>query len=221
MSTRVLTGKGLAMAVALTVGLVLGCSGRLDFDPDATGTTAPARAGEEPGTGTPGNAPAEPSQPAPNGAPGTGTENPAPGAMSAQPSAVAMPADAGAPQAEPKSEPPPPVATGCDNLEALDILIDKCGKCHGQQSPTKGLDLVSPGVLTRLVDVRSTCQGRMLLEEGPTGAGGFFLDKLDGPVMGCGVQMPFGVPPLTETERACLDSWAEQAVQRVKMGVTP
>ena len=105
---------------------------------------------------------------------------------------------------------------------ALDIMVDKCGKCHGEVSPTKGLDLVSPGVLTRLVEVRSTCQGRLLLEEGDDGAAvGFFIDKLDGPVAGCGIQMPFGVPPLTEAERACLDSWANQAVSRVKMGVTP
>jgi hypothetical protein len=109
----------------------------------------------------------------------------------------------------------PPAQAGCaDGLDAVQIMAAKCGLCHGQNSPTKGLDLVSPGLDMRLVGIRSTCFNREFLEVRPGPVQGFFLEKLEGPVDSCGVIMPFATPPLTPEEKACLYDWAGKAVAR-------
>jgi hypothetical protein len=133
--------------------------------------------------------------------------------------APAVAADAMAammPVAPPDAAPPPSAcAPGPD---ALTLLSMKCGGCHNPMNPAKGLDLRSPGLAARVVDVASSCQGRPLLV-GRTGSpAGHLLDKMDGPVPGCGNQMPFGGPALSAQERACLHEWAVQAIAKVLNG---
>ncbi len=112
-----------------------------------------------------------------------------------------------------------PAPSGCaPGLDALAIMSAKCGLCHGEVSPTKGLDLVSPGISRRLVGVRSACNNRDFLEVGAGAARGYFLEKLYGAVEGCGEIMPFAAPPLSPDELACLVDWAGLAVAR---GVEP
>lgn len=133
---------------------------------------------------------------------------------SGAPAPAPMTADAGAPMA-----PPAPAAGPCpEGTDALKLLATRCGDCHGATDKAKGLDLASPGVAARVVGVKSTCQGKLLLDPAASGASGFLLDKLNGPVAGCGQQMPYGMPALTAPERACLIDWADKAVARLRSG---
>jgi hypothetical protein len=98
-------------------------------------------------------------------------------------------------------------------------MVQKCGTCHGERTPTKGLDLVTPGVTARLVGIRSGCNARPFLDPmGSGSASSYFIEKLDGPVTGCGGQMPFGAAPLTPDERSCLEEWADSAIARGQVG---
>jgi hypothetical protein len=112
----------------------------------------------------------------------------------------------------------PPASVCPPDTDALAIMVTKCGACHNATTPTKELDLVTPGVARRLVGIKSTCDNRNFLEPPPGPARGYFLDKLMGPVEGCGEIMPFAAPPLTSEEKSCLFDWIEKAVAR---GVTP
>jgi hypothetical protein len=115
--------------------------------------------------------------------------------------------------------PPAPVASPCpEGTDALALLAARCGDCHGATDRAKGLDLASPGVAARLVGVKSTCGGKPLLDPAGPGTTGLLLEKLQGPVAGCGQQMPYGMPPLPAAERACLIEWAERAIARVRGG---
>jgi hypothetical protein len=117
----------------------------------------------------------------------------------------------------PTSDPPPatPPAAGCaPGLDALTIMAQRCGSCHGERAPTKGLDLISAGVGKRLVNVRSTCMSLPFLPGTGDAATSYFIEKLDGPVAGCGGQMPFSAAPLTPEERSCLIDWSDKAIAR-------
>jgi hypothetical protein len=87
------------------------------------------------------------------------------------------------------------------------ILVPKCGTCHGKATPAAGLDLVSPGAKTRLLDVPSRACGTRVLVVAKPAVGGHFFDKLAGSVNGCGVQMPPGGPMLSPGEIQCLKDW--------------
>jgi hypothetical protein len=100
------------------------------------------------------------------------------------------------------------------------VFKDKCGGCHGATAPTKGLDLVTAGVGARTVDVVSTCNKKPLVSSTLVAGApsGHLLDKLAGPVTGCGVQMPAGGTPLTPTEMACVKEWALKAIDTATAG---
>ena len=129
------------------------------------------------------------------------------------------PSTPAAPDAKPAAT-TPPSASACPNgLDALTIMAQRCGTCHGERTPTKGLDLVTAGVVGRLVGVKSTCSGRPFLDPNAAGSSAsYFIEKLDGPVAGCGGQMPFGAAALTPDERACLEEWADRAIARGQVG---
>jgi hypothetical protein len=94
---------------------------------------------------------------------------------------------------------------------ATDLLRTRCGSCHGDNMPPADLDLVTTGVQQRLLAGLSTeCAGKRLVVPGPP-VGGHFFDKLAGPVPGCGVQEPFGSPPLSPDEIRCLQKWLAPA----------
>jgi hypothetical protein len=149
------------------------------------------------------------------------------------PSPPAMMADAQQPPlqnpdtAPPPPPPPPPmpdagvpdmVAAGPDAPPAAEswcsdgvevtarLLQPKCGTCHGSAAKAGGLDLITPGVKARLVDVPSTiCRDRALVTMTPQ-VGGHFFDKLEGAV--CGDRMPAGgLPGLSAAEVLCLKAW--------------
>jgi hypothetical protein len=127
--------------------------------------------------------------------------------------------DAGATTPTTSGPAPTPMQSACpDGVGALGLLATRCGDCHGQKDRAKGLDLVTPGVAARLVGVKSTCGGKLLLDGMSAVPAGQLLDKVRGPVAGCGAQMPYGMPALSEAEKACLVEWAGQAIARVRGG---
>jgi hypothetical protein len=225
-------GMGLAMSVSLGVGG--GCSGRLDYEPaeymvGAAGSggnamTPPATGGAGAGSGGGGGSGSGSGGASAAGSGGAGSGSG--GAGGAGTGGVAANGGAGGgggSQQPPKSDAgigaevggaeAGPAASACPpGKDALGIMAAKCGNCHGAVTPTKGLDVVSPNLAARLVGVKSACGARPFLET--TGTAGYFLDKLDGPVAGCGGQMPFGTPPLTPEERGCIDEWARLAIAR-------
>jgi hypothetical protein len=114
--------------------------------------------------------------------------------------------DAGAPDV---IAAPVPAAWCTDPVEiTAQILQPKCGACHGSSTKAGGLDLVTPGVKMRLIDIPSTiCSDQQLVTMTPQ-VGGYFFDKLETAVAGCGDRMPAGgLPWLTPTEVACLKVW--------------
>jgi hypothetical protein len=115
----------------------------------------------------------------------------------------------------PDAAPPSACAPGTDGIALLSM---KCGGCHNPMSAAKGLDLRTMGLGARTVGVASTCQGRPLLNTGPGAPSGHLLDKMDGPIPGCGNQMPFGGPALSAQEKACIREWAAQAIAKAQSG---
>jgi hypothetical protein len=213
------------------MAVVAGCAGQLELAPEAytssaqpssgaasdAGTVTPSSVGIGSGAPTPWPAGSD-AAPGPVADPGYGpTTTPVTGDAAwptpAVDAAAAAPpaADAGAPA---------PVASVCPpGVEALGLIAKRCGGCHGDRMPSKGLDLVTPGVAARLVGVKSACEGKPLLAPLAAGATGgeptgHFLDKLIGPVAGCGAQMPYGAAALTPGEFDCLVEWSARAVAR-------
>lgn len=209
-----------AVLGVLAGGTLLACVGNLEHEPAAyfggvsvtggTGGRAPALDG---GTRSP--APDErrpPSTPAPDAAPAW-----APDAGGAAPwDAPPVEPDAMAqvmPPPMPDVAPPSACAPGTDGVA---LLAMRCGGCHNPMNLSKGLDLRSPGLGMRTVGKASTCQGRPLLGTGPGAPAGHLLDKLEGPVPGCGNQMPFGGPAFSAQEKACVREWAAQAIAKLR-----
>jgi hypothetical protein len=214
--------KSLARAGLVALALA-GCAGQLELPPEAYQVSAQSGGGGAGGGLTPSNlqptvvpAPA-PSKddagagPAPTGA---GTAGPAGLDASAPQADVAVMAEAAPAAPAPDAAPAKPSACP-PGVEPLALLVAKCGNCHGEKMAAKNLDLVTAGVGARLVNVKSTCQDKPLLAAGAQAASptGHFLDKLAGPVAGCGAQMPFG-PPLTPAELECLTEWSAAAIAR-------
>lgn len=228
--------------------MVGGCSGKLDQDVEAykqgasvlgaggsggggSGTGGSGGSGST--TGGAGSASGSPAvmQPKPMGSADGGGWNDSGVKPATPPTPPRAPSDGGAvaeaggpstsatPDARPP-EAPPASASACPNgLDALTIMVQKCGTCHGERTPTKGLDLVTPGVTARLVGIRSGCNARPFLDPmGSGSASSYFIEKLDGDVAGCGVKMPFGAAPLTPDERACIEEWADRAIARGQVG---
>jgi hypothetical protein len=170
-----------------------------------------------------------------------GTRSPAPDdrrpSPAAWPDAAAMgEPDAGsapwdAPPAEPDAMaqvmPPPmpdvaPPSACAPGTDGVALLAMRCGGCHNPMNAAKGLDLRTAGLGMRTVGKASTCQGRPLLVAGPGAPAGHLLDKIEGPVPGCGNQMPFGGPALSAQEKACVREWAAQAIAKLRgMEVLP
>ena len=182
--------------VGVTTACVLAaCVGQLQFDPATSGL----------GSGAGGS-------PGPSGGSGGST-----GGATAGTGGTAPDIDAGAPEVATQASCP----AGFDVLTA--VFKNKCGGCHGAAAPTKNLDLVTAGLGARTVGAISTCNRKPLISTTLVAgaAVGHLLDKLAGPVTGCGVQMPAGGTPLTSVEMACVQEWALKAVQAANGGEYP
>jgi hypothetical protein len=200
---------------------LLACTGRLEHEPSAFfgGAVAVTDGGASGAGGRAIPLDGPPRSPAPD----EGRLPPAPPPDAAPPS---EPPDAAAPWDGPSLAadtaplfPPMPDAapSACaPGQDALALIGARCGGCHNAMSAAKGLDLRSPGLGARTVGVASSCQGRPLLVNGPGAPVGHMLDKIEGPVPGCGNQMPAGGPALSDQEKACVREWAAQAITKVQ-----
>jgi hypothetical protein len=101
-------------------------------------------------------------------------------------------------------------------LQSTDMLKG-CGSdvsCHGATLKESGLDLVSPGVVSRLLDkapnpatsVSCMSSTKAYLISGSSPAQGLMIDKLDSG--SCGSPMPFPLGGLPQQQRDCLIQWA-------------
>lgn len=91
-----------------------------------------------------------------------------------------------------------------------DLMAARCGGsvCHGAEAPAAGLDLVSPGIAERMIDVPSTqesCGGAILLVPGDPDASLLFEKLLPSP--SCGAQMPLAQAAFDDGEIACVREW--------------
>lgn len=221
----------------LALLFVAGCAGQLDLAPEAytssasqtsngggasdAGGVTPSSVGI--GSGAPAPWPTTDSDAAAGPVADAGPAKPTPAdAWPASDAASASNGGGGAgggPVTQPAPDASAPVvASVCPpGVEALSLIAKRCGACHSDRMPAKGLDLVTAGVGARLVGVKSSCQNKPLLDApvaGVTEPTGHFLDKLIGPVAGCGAQMPYGTPALTPGEFDCLVEWSAKAVAR-------
>ena len=95
---------------------------------------------------------------------------------------------------------------GMELKDAETILAESCGTtgCHDDTSQAQaGLDLLSPNVESRVVDVNSTvaaCASRILVVAGDPDSS-YLMDKVLNVPGICGLQMPFiGTLPADEIE---------------------
>jgi hypothetical protein len=87
------------------------------------------------------------------------------------------------------------------------IFVPNCGgtACHGTNAPQQNLDLVSPGVASRVVGVTGTgCSVPLADPKDPEGS--LMYQKLL-PNPPCGGQMPLARPPLGSADAACVLAW--------------
>jgi hypothetical protein len=93
------------------------------------------------------------------------------------------------------------------------LFTASCGlgaSCHAPDATQSQVDLVSPGVAERLLDVESktaVCEGRVLVTT--DGTASLLLQKLMGGMPPCGVAMPLG-PPLTAEQLTCVSGWVNK-----------
>jgi hypothetical protein len=93
------------------------------------------------------------------------------------------------------------------------IIANNCigGICHDSNGPPAGnLNLMAPCVAERLVNVRSSCQDKLLIDTQEPGAS-FLIDKLASVKPTCGEPMPFTghLPP---SQVACMEAWIHAVI---------
>lgn len=101
----------------------------------------------------------------------------------------------------------PPVTERCAELDVPQLFVEKCssGACHEGPAAAAGLDLVAPGLATRLVlQSSSQCGGMIADPSDPEGS--TLVEKLR-PDPGCGVAMPLGADLLPEEDVQCVVEW--------------
>jgi len=87
------------------------------------------------------------------------------------------------------------------------IFVPTCGgtSCHGSQAPQQDLDLVSPGLASRVVGVAAKGCSVMLAD--PADPEGSLIYQKLSPTPPCGSPMPLARPPLSRADAACVLAW--------------
>ena len=118
----------------------------------------------------------------------------------------------------------PPGETGalaCGDVPTA-ILQATCGVvgCHSPTSPAEGLDLASPGVASRLVNVPGTedpALGLRLIDS-VRPQQSIILTKLRASTAPYGAQMPLGGTALTDNQVSCVAAWIASVVTTADAG---
>ncbi len=94
------------------------------------------------------------------------------------------------------------------------ILQQTCGVagCHGTTDPEEGLDLASPGVASRLINIPAMEMPALDLIDSMDSQTSVILTKLQASTVPYGSQMPLGEPPLTPQQVACVAAWIESVI---------
>ncbi len=87
------------------------------------------------------------------------------------------------------------------------VLTPNCGGsgCHGDVAPQQDLDLVSPGVASRVVGVSGKICTSVLADPMNPESSLIYQKLATNPA--CGAQMPLARPPLSTADAACLLAW--------------
>ena len=87
------------------------------------------------------------------------------------------------------------------------IFVPNCGGsgCHGRDAPQQDLDLVSPGVASRVVGI--TGKGCSVALADPADPEGSLIYQKLSPSPPCGSPMPLARPPLSRADAACVLAW--------------
>ncbi|MET0595610.1 MAG: hypothetical protein ABW133_23135 [Polyangiaceae bacterium] len=95
---------------------------------------------------------------------------------------------------------------GCGDVVAR-IFVPNCGgtACHGANAPQQDLDLVSPGVASRVMNVAGTGCAVTLADRMNPEASLIYQKLLPNPP--CGGQMPLARPSLSRDDIACVLGW--------------
>jgi len=111
----------------------------------------------------------------------------------------------------------------CDLAGAEAVFTAKCtmSGCHNATDKTSGLDLTAGsdlptrllGVMPMAVSYFCASSNMPYLMAHSTPATGLLLNKISQPTPVCGARMPFGLPALSTTEIACIQSWANTVTQ--------
>lgn len=101
-------------------------------------------------------------------------------------------------------------APPCDAPAMVFAVPGDMGGCDGTACHQPNLfppDLISPGVIGRLLDVPSgICNGALYIDSANP-AGSYMLDKIHNAMPACGEQMPYTMPVLNATQAQCVDDW--------------
>ena len=104
------------------------------------------------------------------------------------------------------------LAPDCHDVPRTIITGNCIGWCHhNRPGPSGGLNLMSPCVADRLLDVRSRCEGLLLVDSAHPERS-FILDKLESEKPRCGASMPDGyhLPP---HQQACMNAWVHAIIR--------
>ena len=87
------------------------------------------------------------------------------------------------------------------------IFVPTCGGsgCHGTSAPQQDLDLVSPGLASRVVGVAG--KGCSVVLADPANPEGSLMYQKLSPIPPCGAPMPLARPPLSRADVACVLAW--------------
>lgn len=99
----------------------------------------------------------------------------------------------------------PPDLAGLQN----ELFAERCGGsgCHGTDLPTYDLDLVSPDLARRVVNVPAMgCPGELLVVPGHPERSVLYL-KIAEELPKCGVRMPLGGARIGANEVECVAGW--------------
>lgn len=108
--------------------------------------------------------------------------------------------------AEPDASDETPILGPVECDVTRDVFVPSCGSCHDSETRSADLDLVSPGIETRLlVDSTSLCGARPLVVPGDPESSLLYL-KLFG-ASGCGARMPLFRAALSDEDIACVGSF--------------
>lgn len=124
--------------------------------------------------------------------------------------ALALVAGASACKDDKGGDPPP--SERCAELDVPQLFVEKCSTaaCHEGSAPAAALDLVAPGLETRIVLQPATqCAGVIADPSDPEGS--VLIEKLR-PNPSCGVIMPLAMDPLPEEDVQCIVEWVSGLV---------